>query len=505
MPPIPVDDTLYRRVWLDGELEPHLDAVYNGASDGRTLLSNVAGPPLTDTKVRLSRAIGRTTRAMGRGGGTAAPGRHLLRLAPHAISTLGARLADGVVLVSGTNGKTTTARMLATVLAADGRAVVHNRAGANTNWGIATALAERDGDIAVLEVDEAWLPLLAGQLRPRLIVLGNLSRDRLDGYGELDRLLALWRGLAAAGGATDAIVLNADDPLLAGPGGVADASRATVLTFGIADGAAGDPQPEHPHDGHSCAACGDRLVYTRAFIAHLGHYDCARCERGRPTPDTAAVKVAERGLDGIDVTLSLGGRTVDLALAQPGLHNVHNALAAATAAAALGVEPRLIAEGLRDVMPPFGRAERIALDGRVVHLCLAKNPAGLNATMRLLVRDVETHPLHLWVALNDGHADGRDVSWIWDCDFEQLRGHVAAVTCSGRRAYELAVRIKCAEWGGRIDVDPDLDRSFASALRGAERTLVALPTYTALLGLRPVLNRRGVVVSDWAMAAQSSC
>jgi UDP-N-acetylmuramyl tripeptide synthase len=496
---------LCERIWLEGRLEEHLDVVYNGAGDGSALLDQLGGSRLTYTKLALARAAGRRSRAAGRGGGTAAPGRLLLKLAPRAIGTLAGRLPGGVVLVSATNGKTTAARMLADILAADGRAVVHNRAGANTTWGLATALAEGGGEVGVLEVDEAWLPLVSAHVAPRLIVLGNLSRDRLDGYGELEQLVTLWRRMVSEAAACDALVVCADDPLLAGPGGVTEMGRCRTVTFGIADIEAGAPRPDHPHEAHSCAACGEPLDYSRAFVGHLGHYRCSRCGRSRPVPDVAAVQVDERGLDGTRVAITLpNDRVLETHLGQPGLHNVHNALAAAAAAVTLGAGADAIATGLARTRPPFGRAERITVGGREVHLCLAKNPAGVNATLRVLAGDRRLHPLHLWFALNDGTADGRDVSWIWDCDYERLRGRVAAVTCSGRRAHELALRIKCAEWGCRIDVDPDLDVAFERALRATPDVLIALPTYSALLGLRPVLNRRGVSVTDWGTTAHAS-
>jgi UDP-N-acetylmuramyl tripeptide synthase len=425
-------------------------------------------------------------------------------MAPRAICTLAARLADGVTLISATNGKTTTARMLAQILEADGRSVVHNRAGANTNWGVGAALAEGDGDIGVFEVDEAWLPLLAAELAPRLVVLGNLSRDRLDGYGELDRLTSIWRTLLRGSAAPPTVVVNADDPLLAGPGGVLEGASGERILFGLDDNSVGFPAPEHPHEAHSCALCGHPLEYTRAFVGHLGHYRCARCRRSRPAPAVRALAIREHGLGGTSATLSVPAATFDVELTQPGLHNVYNALAATASATALGVAHEPIRTGLESVLPAFGRSETISVQGRTVHLCLVKNPAGVNATLHVLRSDASQHPLDLWLALNDGWADGRDVSWIWDANFERLAGLVGTATCSGRRAQELALRLKYAGWSCPLEVEEDLDRSFNGALARASKSLIALPTYTALLGLRAVLNRQGVAVSDWGSTARSA-
>jgi lipid II isoglutaminyl synthase (glutamine-hydrolysing) len=496
--------SLFEQVWLQGRLEEHLDAVYGEGSDARTVVGLTDAPALTYTKLAVARAAGRINRASGRGGGTAAPGRLLLRLAPGALATMAARLRDGVVLISATNGKTTTARMLVSILEADGRTVVSNRAGANTHWGVSTALAEGAGDIGVFEVDEAWLPLLAAQMRPRLLVLGNLSRDRLDGYGELERLISLWRRLLRGPAAPPTVVVNADDALLSGPGGVLEGASADTVLFGVEDENVGSPSPEHPHESHHCARCAQPLQYTRAYVGHLGHYRCDRCRRSRPAPSVSAIAVDERGLDGTSATIALPTATFAVALLQPGLHNVHNALAATAAAVALDVAPEVIRTGLQSVQPPFGRSETIAVGGRTVHLCLVKNPGGVNAMVPVLETHSRRQPLHLWLALNDGHADGRDVSWIWDANFERLGGVLGAVTCSGRRANELAVRLKYAGWNCPLDVDEDLDASFQAALTRAPESLIALPTYTALLGLRAVLNRHGLAVSDWGTTARSA-
>ncbi|HUO74232.1 MAG TPA: MurT ligase domain-containing protein [Solirubrobacteraceae bacterium] len=496
--------TLFEQVWLDGRLEDHLDTVYRDPGVPAPVVESGTASGLTYTKRAVARAAGRVSRASGRGGGTTAPGRLLLRMAPGAIDALGRRLRGGVTLISSTNGKTTTARMLASILEADGRAVVHNRAGANTHWGVATALAEHDGDTGVFEVDEAWLPLIAAQLRPRVVVLGNLFRDRLDGYGELDRLIRVWRGLLSGAAAPAVVVANADDPLLAGPGAVLAGARSARLLFGIEDAHAGSHSPEHPNDGHSCLACGQRLRYTRAFVGHLGHYHCDRCGTTRPRPSVRAASVRERGLDAADARIVLPSGSLSVRLPFGGLHNVYNALAASGAAVSIGVAPGAIRDGLASVSAPFGRSETIVVDGRAVRLCLVKNPAGANATIRTLSGERSDHALHLWIALNDAEPDGRDVSWIWDVQFECLSAHVGRVTCSGRRANELALRLKYAGWSCPLEVNASLHESFARALAHTPAALVAMPTYTALLGLRTVLNERGVAVSDWGHSARAA-
>jgi UDP-N-acetylmuramyl tripeptide synthase len=500
--PVPRDITaaaIFAAVWRDGRLDENLELVYGADGHPRDVVAGGGTAPLTYTKLDLVRAAGRASRATGRGGGTTTPGRMLLRLAPTALRTLARRLPGGVVLISATNGKTTTARMLVEILRADGRTVIHNRAGANTHWGLATALAEGDGDLAVLEVDEAWLPLVAGQLEPRLVLLGNLFRDRLDGYGELQRLLGLWRAMVNAPGATFAVVTNADDPLLCH---VTAGSGARRTLFGIADPDLGRSHPEHPHEAEACPQCGHRLGYRAAFVGHLGLWSCSHCALSRPRPAVRALSAHLRGLARTQVTLDADGDRHQLEIAQPGLGNVYNALAAATAASHLGASSSAIAYGLQAARAPFGRGETIAVGGRSLHLLLVKNPVGANLTLDLIAASAPDSRLHLWLALGDGQADGRDVSWIWDAGYERLAGRVASATCSGPRAAELAVRLKYAGWDGELAVERDLARSLRAALEHADEQLFALPTYTQLLGLRPVLGDLGVDVTDWGMTAR---
>ncbi|MGH2981204.1 MAG: Mur ligase family protein, partial [Solirubrobacterales bacterium] len=234
--------------------------------------------PLFGAKVSLARLIGAASRASGRGGGTTLPGRVLLRLSPDAIATLGARLSQGSTIVSATNGKTTTAGMLSAMLAAEGRTVVHNRAGSNMTWGVATALLEQRGTEGLFEVDEAWLPRVTEQLDPGLIVLANLFRDQLDRYGELEKLADDWADLVQRCAGRTRFILNADDPLVADLGrDPEERPRPGVSYFGIEDARHALPELQHAHDAKHCRRCGKPYSYERAFVGHLGHYSCPSC------------------------------------------------------------------------------------------------------------------------------------------------------------------------------------------------------------------------------------
>jgi lipid II isoglutaminyl synthase (glutamine-hydrolysing) len=451
-------------------------------------------------KLALARATGAISRHSGRGGGTTFPGRLLLRLAPDALSRLSAGLVDGSTIVSATNGKTTTAGMIAAILRSEGRAPVHNRAGSNMTWGVATALLEQQGTEGLFEVDEAWLPAVTAELDPRLIVLGNLFRDQLDRYGELEHLADEWAALVQARASKTSFALNADDPLVADLGRDRDErKREGVTYFGIDDPTQALPALQHAHDAKHCRRCGAAYAYERAFVGHLGHYSCPSCGAERPTPDVAATEVALEGMSGSRLAARTPAGELRVKLPLPGLYNVYNALGATAAALRLGVDLDSVGRGLEEMKAVFGRVETIDVFGLQLSILLIKNPAGANEVLRTLLLESGDEELDLWLALNDRIADGRDVSWIWDADFELLEGSVRSVVCAGTRAPEMAVRLKYAGWpGDAIEVVEEIPRSLDRAIERSPRRLFALPTYTALLELRNVLADRGLAPRFWA-------
>ena len=411
--------------------------------------------------------------------------------------------------------------MIAAILAAEGRPPVHNRAGSNMTWGVATALLEQRGAEGLFEVDEAWLPRVAQQLRPRLIVLGNLFRDQLDRYGEMEALAEEWAKAVAAAPPGTALALNADDPLIADLGRDPDTERPRdgVLYFGIEDHSQALPELQHAFDAKHCRRCGHPYAYEVAFVGHLGHYSCPNCGAERPRPDVAATRIELHGMEGSTATVRVPGGEIEIELPLPGLYNVYNALAAITAAIALGVGPERVAAALREMRAAFGRVETIAMADGQVSILLIKNPAGANEVLRTLkleadeaaddgARSQKTSDsegkcerdggIDLWIALNDRIADGRDVSWVWDADFEVLTGAVRRVTCAGTRAPEMALRLKYAGWPeDRIAVEPEIEPSLDAAVAAAPGRLFALPTYTALLELRKLLADRGLAKEFW--------
>jgi lipid II isoglutaminyl synthase (glutamine-hydrolysing) len=463
-------------------------------------------------KLALARGVGALSRLRG-GGATSMPGKVLMRLEPGAIAALGARLERGSALISATNGKTTTAAMAASIFERAGVPLVHNQAGANMAGGIATTLltAARPrrgivGELGLFEVDEMWLAAVAAELQPRTIVLGNLFRDQLDRYGELDTIAERWEQALSDG--RSQLVLNADDPMIADLG----REHGDALYFGLEDDSLALSGMAHAVDAKHCRRCGAPYVFDAVYLGHLGHYHCPRCGRKRPTPSVTATNVALDGVRAARFTLHTPAGEAEIALALPGVYNVYNALAAAALASALDVPLASIAEGLAGTRAAFGRAETVtvALDGaattgpaaprRQMRILLVKNPAGANEVLRTLALEPGEHDL--LAVLNDNIADGRDVSWVWDADFELLADQIRRVTCSGTRAPEMALRLKYAGVDpSRIRVQPDLSlalREAAADRPDGDAPLYALPTYTAMLALRDLLIARGEASSAWS-------
>jgi lipid II isoglutaminyl synthase (glutamine-hydrolysing) len=455
-------------------------------------------------KLALARAVGALSRLRG-GGATSAPGRVLMRLQPHAVARLAARLDGGSVLISATNGKTTTAAMAAGVLQGAGVRLVHNQAGANMAGGVATTLLDAagphgsiSGELGLFEVDELWLAGLAAELRPRAILLGNLFRDQLDRYGELDTIADSWAGVLAQS-AGSRLILNADDPLLADLG----REHPDAVYFGVEDDTLALPGMAHAADAKHCRRCGTPYAFDAVYLGHLGHYHCPSCGRRRPAPSVTAHEVRLQGVRSARFLLRTPAGESEVSLALPGLYNVYNALAAAALACALDIPLTAIAAGLSSTRPAFGRAETVALRlprPRELRILLIKNPAGANEVLRTLALEPGEHDL-LGV-LNDQIADGRDVSWIWDADFELLAGRVRRAVCSGNRAADLATRLKYAGVDpARIELQAQLPLALARAADSADgaepEPLYALPTYTAMLALRELLVARGEARSAW--------
>ena len=449
-------------------------------------------------EVALARTAGRLSRLTGYGGGTTVPGKLLTSIDRRALSRLGARLPSGSVVVSATNGKTTTARMASAILTPHYR-LAHNAAGANLASGVASALiGAREAELGLFEVDEAALPDIVEAIEPRVICLGNLFRDQLDRYGELELVAERWRAMVDALPREAVLIVNGDDPLVAHLAH----DRPKSATFGVDDPPQRGATLQHAADSKYCVRCGTPYDYAAAYVGHLGDYRCPSCGHGRPALHVIARAIELRGLEPTRFVLVMPEGERGVRLAVPGLYNVYNALAAASLAHSVGATLDEIVAGLEAFSAAFGRFERIAIGDRSVLMLLIKNPAGANEAVRTIVEGGA--PRLAVVALNDAIADGRDVSWIWDVDFEPLGAGLEKLIATGDRAAELALRFK---YGGldsaAIEVVPELecalDRGLELTRAGGELTV--LPTYTAMLALRKIVAARGYVRPYWERAA----
>ena len=287
--------------------------------------------PLT-AEIVAARAAGRLSRLAGAGGGTTVPGKLLWKLDPGAVDRLAARLPLGSALVSATNGKTTTAAMAAEILGARFR-LAHNRSGANLVSGVASTLLEvRDAELGLFEVDEAALPEIATRLRPRALCLGNLFRDQLDRYGELEHVAERWRGAVRDLDPAAALVVNGDDPQVGDLAG----ERPGSVVFGVDDPRRARSSLQHAADSKYCVRCGTPYEYTAAYVGHLGDYRCPACGHARPALTVRAGDIELHGLDAVSFRLVLADGPHDVRLRVPGLYNVYNALGAAALASVLG-------------------------------------------------------------------------------------------------------------------------------------------------------------------------
>ncbi len=454
--------------------------------------------PRTAAAVAAGKLASLATRLSRRGGGTAVPGLVAERIDPNVVAHLGRTLGRGRIVVTGTNGKTTTSRMIAEAFTAAGIPFVHNREGSNLMRGMAStllararitgAIANARGTAGLFETDEASMPAAVAALRPKILVFTNLFRDQLDRYGEVDSVAGLWRRALANAPRDATLVLNADDPSVAE---MATGWAGPVHWFGL-DDIAFATDSAGAFDARWCA-CGGDYRYDRRYFAHVGYWRCTNCDRKRPAPDTAASAV-QLGLESAQVTFS--GQANPVSIPLTGLYNVYNALAAVAACRVFGLPESAIRTGLGAVAPAFGRQEVVEIDGRRLRLFLTKNPAGANQVL-LLLREIArgAPPLKLALLLNDRFADGQDVSWIWDVDYELLQSSVGRWWAGGERAEDLAVRLKYGRFEPPSVVEHDpirfLDAILAESAPGDD--IFVVPTYTAMLDFRAELARRGAV------------
>ena len=465
--------------------------------------------------VWAGKATGALSRFSRRGGGTTLPGDVARALDPDILRKLSQDLKFGSVVITGTNGKTTTSRLVSWLLEGAGHRVVSNRAGANLIFGATAAALDKAqlngrlrADWGVFEIDEASLPKAIDEMQPKAAVVLNLFRDQLDRYGELESIAKKIENALTHLPEDSRAVLNGDDPRVAEIGlGLPN----EPLWFGLDDTRVAAHELPHAADARTCPRCGSSLIFDAVYVGHDGVYRCPNNDFKRPTPLMTATNIELGGFDNIAMTvqgttqtypgkgktktqLVNNGQRIKLPLG--GLYNAYNVLAAYTVGITIGLDPTYIAERLQNFRAAFGRQERMEFRGRHLNLVLSKNPAGFNETLRTAVDLAKGN--NFLIALNDRKADGTDVSWIWDVDFERLQTRAHALVPAGNRAHDLAVRFKYAGVEASApETDPGkaLDALVKATPEG--ETAHLLCTYTAMLDLRAELVRRGWAKPYW--------
>ncbi|GCL35174.1 hypothetical protein SR1949_02660 [Sphaerospermopsis reniformis] len=429
--------------------------------------------------VSIAKSVTFLVRSLRLGAASVLPGSIARRIEPRLLQLLSQQVKNGVILIAGTNGKTTTALLLCTILERTGYKIAHNSTGANLENGLATALIENSSllgalnvDYAILEVDENIVPKVLKPLQPKIIICLNLFRDQLDRYGEVDIISKKWTQVISTLPEETVVIPNADDPTLSYLG---QQLNQKVLFFGLNEPENYLESIPHAVDSIYCPRCGHSLDYQGVYLSHLGDFTCPSCGFSKSQPSLESSEWSQILV---------------------GLYNKYNTLAAATAAKELGVEETKIREAINNFQAAFGRAEDLVIDGKKVRILLSKNPVGTNETIRVVTQSTDKTTL---MVLNDRTPDGTDVSWIWDVDTEKLVERGGTLIVSGDRVYDMALRLRYSEKSidSKINliVESDLKKAITIALEHTPKneTLHILPTYSAMLEVREVLTGRKIL------------
>ncbi len=404
------------------------------------------------------------------GHGSTWPGHIALKVNPNFINQILNKSKTEVILVTGTNGKTTTAKLLQAILETNKNKVILNSSGANLLNGIASTIilnsnlkGHLDADFAVFEIDENTLPQITKIITPNYIIALNLFRDQLDRYGEIDTIAMHWKEAYAKLTKTQ-LILNADDPQIAFLG---DSLKNTHY-FGL--DSKGNDKTEHAADSILCPKCSNRLTFVTHYFSHLGDWSCNKCGLKRPTRE-------------IETGFFLPLR---------GTYAVYDIQAAVLVSSLIGLTKKQINQGLRSFKPAFGRQEIIRIEDKNVQLFLSKNPTSFNESLRTIA---QSNAKNLLIVLNDRIPDGTDVSWIWDIDFETLIKKGMNLYLAGDRVYDLALRIKYALETEKYEIFDNLQDAIniATSKTNTNETLYILPTYSAMLEVRKVITGKKIL------------
>lgn len=413
--------------------------------------------------IRLCQIISKISFKLNLGNGSTWPGHIALLLNPKILKSLESKLKSGSIVIAGTNGKTTTTKLIREVLEKKFK-VVHNQSGANLLNGIASALIKNSGQIGIFEVDENTLPHLINSFTPEVVVILNLFRDQLDRYGEVNTIALKWKKSLERLPKETTVILNADDPQVAFLG---QNLKSKVIYFGLNDPKLFLKTPEHATDSTYCPKCGNKLFYKGIYYSHIGVWSCLKCSFSRPK------------FTSLNISSPLSGT-----------YNLYNLLAAQTVLNELGFSNEEVKKCLINFQPAFGRQEEIIFNNKKIRILLSKNPTGYNQSIKTLdefSKDKKT----IILVLNDRIPDGRDISWIWDVDFENLKDKAKKIFISGDRAYDMALRIKYADIKNYY-LNDNLKACLLKAVSEANE-LYILPTYSAMLEVRKILMGKKIL------------
>lgn len=436
--------------------------------------------------VAVAKIVTSIVRSLKLGAASVLPGEIARRLHPRLLALLTQQVKQGVILVVGTNGKTTTSLLLRTILDDQNFKVTHNITGANLINGLITALltdanliGQLNTDFAILEVDENILPLVLKECQPRAILALNLFRDQLDRYGEVDAISRRWQNAIAPLPKETLIIVNADDPTLSYLG---QQLTQTVRYFGLNEPKLYLDEIPHAVDSTYCPSCGHPLDYRGVYLSHLGDFTCPSCGFSKSKP-------AFHSSEWPQILI--------------GVYNKYNTLAAGLVAQELGVNNEAIFKNIKSFKAAFGRAEELTIEGKHVRILLSKNPVGMNETIRA-VNEIKAQGKSsvTLIVLNDRIPDGTDVSWIWDVDTEQLVKLGGIFVVSGDRVYDMALRLQYSreqldqnDNSFKLIIEENLEKALQIALKESsiDETLHIIPTYSAMLEIRGILTGQKIL------------
>lgn len=412
-------------------------------------------------------------------GGTALPGLIALKLSPTLINQIVTKNQLKSIIITGTNGKTTTSRLISSILDQASQTYLQNRHGSNLLRGIASVLVQNANlkgliktKLAIWEIDEAKVLSAIKTIKPKMIIFNNLFRDQLDRYGEIDKILSIWQKTIKLLPKSCQIIINVDDPHLNYL--VTQFPDKNFITYGLNQSF--KSKLVKSADAITCPNCHHFLTFSNIITSHLGHYTCPNCHFQRQNPQHAQVTPISQ---------------------LPGRFNLYNLLAAKIVTQNLKISKKTIRQAFKKFKPVFGRAEKFTHRHTEYQIFLVKNPTGFNSVLTMLTNH---HLLNrpILIILNDLIADGTDVSWIYDVHFKALKDRETPIFVSGLRAHDLSLRLKLAGINQKlIQTIPNLNQAINKFLSQKSKQKIILPTYTAMLATRHILQKKQIIHSSW--------